>query len=438
MPSRIFTSGEIYDLYLKHRVITIDSRNVPQDAIFFALKGDHFDGNQYAADAIRAGAALAIADDPDVCTTDKICLVKDVLATLQEIASIHRNRLKFPVIGITGSNGKTTTKELIYSVLSKKFKTIATLGNLNNHIGVPLTLLRADEETEMLIVEMGANHRGEIAHLSRMAEPTHAIITNIGIAHLEGFGSPEGVKLAKKELYDYLGTTGQGTIIWNRDDDIIANLVENYTTGKFSYGSKPGSDVKGAMFSEQPELYLNVKWDAQDGIRLVKTRLVGGYNFSNVLAAIAIGVLLDVGSDDIVSAIELYQPANSRSEFRETGKNRIVVDCYNANPSSMVVAIENFNRISRGDRLLILGDMFELGDYAEGEHRKILDYIRPLGIETILVGEVFSRIAPGSGIRAYRNAEDAMPELQSRPVLGREILIKGSRGVQLEKLLEYL
>jgi len=438
MPSRIFTSDEIYNLYLSHRTVTTDSRNVPDGAIFFALKGDHFDGNQFAAGALQAGAALVIADDPDVCTDERICLVNDVLATLQDIASLHRDRLKIPVIGITGSNGKTTTKELIYSVVSKKYKTIATLGNLNNHIGVPLTILRADEDTENLIVEMGANHKGEIALLSRIAKPTYAIITNIGIAHLEGFGSPEGVLVAKKELFDYLATVGSGTIIWNRDDDVIARLVESYPVRNYSYGTRPDSDVPGKLPHVVPALYLNIEWDTPYGIRQIKTRLVGGYNFPNVMAAIAFGVLLDVSADDIVNAIETYQPANSRSEFRESGKNRIVVDCYNANPSSMVVAIENFNRISQGDRLLILGDMFELGDYAEKEHRKIIDYIKQLGIESILVGEVFSKIAPGSGIHAFRKAEEAIIELKSCPVMGREILIKGSRGVQLEKLLDYL
>jgi UDP-N-acetylmuramoyl-tripeptide--D-alanyl-D-alanine ligase len=438
MPSRLSSPGEIYNLFLQHRVVTTDSRNVPRGAIFFALKGERFDGNRYAASALHSGASLAIVDDPDVAGDERCCLVSDVLETLQEIASIHRSRLHIPVIGITGSNGKTTTKELIFSVLATKFNTIATSGNLNNHIGVPLTILRADKNTEVLIVEMGANHIGEIARLCAIARPDHAIITNIGIAHLEGFGSPEGIRIAKKELYDYVGSNGNGTIIWNTDDGVLASMVQQYQVRNFSYGTLPEADVTGVALHEQRSLYLSLNWHARGGVRAVTTWLVGDYNFPNVMAAIASGVLLGVGEDEIISAIEAYQPANSRSEFRETGQNRIVVDCYNANPSSMMVALENFTRISGGDQMLILGDMFELGEYADSEHRKIIDHVVKLGIETILIGEVFARIAGESGFTAFRTAEAAIGWMDTSPVLGKEILIKGSRGVQLEKLIKYL
>jgi UDP-N-acetylmuramoyl-tripeptide--D-alanyl-D-alanine ligase len=438
MSPRLFSAEEIYALFRKHPVLTTDSRRVPVGSMFFALKGDHFDGNLFAGDALDGGAAIAVIDNPAACFDHRCYLVKDTLSTLQEIASIHRDSLNIPVIGITGSNGKTTTKELIFSVISRTSNTIATQGNLNNHIGVPLTLLRAGAETEVLIVEMGANHRGEIAALCRIARPTHAIITNIGKAHLEGFGSPEGVKEAKKELFDYLESVGRGTIIWNSDDPVLVELVARYSISKMSYGEADTANVWGISAAKPDDLFLNIRWCVADESRLIKTRLVGGYNFHNVMAALAIGVLFKVPDADIASAIEAYQPSNSRSEFRDTGKNRIVIDCYNANPSSMMVALENFHRISKGEQLLILGDMFELGEYADEEHWKIIEHITASGIESILIGEVFRRIGEGTSMKVFADVGEAIAHIKSAPVSDREILLKGSRGVQLEKLLEYL
>lgn len=429
----------IYELFKKNPVVTIDSRNVPEGALFFALKGSNFDGNDFANKALSNGASYAIVDNPEKNSDDKYVLVKDVLSSLQNISKIHRNKLNPYAIGITGSNGKTTTKELMHAVLKSKYNTIATQGNLNNHIGVPLSLLRANKKTQMLIIEMGANHIGEIETLCDIAKPTHGIITNIGKAHLEGFGSFEGVIKAKSQLYDYLKRDKNSFVFNNSDDLLINEILDKYNIKTVSYGSNNDADIKGTIINDS-KTFLSVVWIHNKKKYTLNTKLVGTYNFYNVMAAIASGLHFGIDPEEINSAIENYTPQNNRSQFFNSGNNRVILDCYNANPTSMALAIDNFFKISvTKEKLLILGDMLELGDYAVNEHKKIVDMLTDKECEIITVGPIFKSLSNNTKMKSFDNVDELIDHIGEKgSISGQEVLVKGSRGIELKKIIKYL
>lgn len=425
---------EIYRLFLRFPRITTDSRNVIMDSVFFGIKGDQFDGNGFAAEALGKGAAFAITDDPSVMEGDRFILVPDTLKALQQLAAIHRGRVNAKIIGITGSNGKTTTKELIGNVLSSTFKTVITRGNLNNHIGVPLTVLSLKEDTSFAVVEMGANHPGEIAALCRIARPDFGIITNIGKAHLEGFGSFDGVVKAKSELYDFI-RQGDGTVFVNQDNQLLCRLSDGMKI--FSYGSGENAGCKGEITEREPS--LAVAWYAGQLSGLVRTRLYGDYNFENVMAAIAIGLYFGVSPEKIENAISACQPENNRSQVTRTDHNVLVLDAYNANPSSMAAALNNFHKYTAPAKMIILGDMMELGEHSLEEHREIIALVRKLSFNQVCyVGEQFSQAAKGGHELCFTGMQQAEKWFRDHPVRNMTILLKGSRKMQLEKLSNLL
>jgi UDP-N-acetylmuramoyl-tripeptide--D-alanyl-D-alanine ligase len=436
-----FTSTEeLYKVFLdSNQSISTDTRNLKGGSIFFALKGANFNGNNFAVKAIEEGCSWAIVDEPEFAAFKNVLLVKDTLKALQDLSKFHREKLNIPVIGITGSNGKTTNKELIHAVLSKKYNTYATLGNLNNHIGVPLTLLSITSEHEMAIVEMGANHQGEIAELSSIAQPDFGLITNIGKAHLEGFGGEEGVKKGKGELFNYIRKTN-GKVFVNCDDPVLMELSEGI--GKYSYGEKCSADVHGEFHSnsEFVEFKWSVKGKSLNDAPLVKTQMFGHYNFINLLCAACIGNYFDVPQEDINLALQTYHPEMNRSQMVRTEKNTVILDAYNANPSSMQLAIDNFSKQLLSDKIVILGDMFELGDYSEQEHLKVLNQLNALGnIKPILVGEhFFSLQNQFTNFRFFRSTSEVITFLKDEKISSSNILIKGSRGMKLEKVVDFL
>lgn len=425
---------ELYGLFLKYPLVSTDSRNIIPGSLFFALKGDHFDGNQFALEALNKGAEYAVTDNPDIQTHDRIVLVNNVLDSLQDIASVHRRQISAKVIAITGSNGKTTTKELIGKVLGSSYNTTITQGNLNNHIGVPLSILSIKKDTSFAIIEMGANHPGEIEALCRIARPHYGIITNIGKAHLEGFGSLQGVIKAKSELYNFLKNQ-QGTIFYNIDNELLKSLSEGIE--RISYGMSPQAFYHGTIIEIEP--FLTLKWstDTQSGI--VSTSLMGEYNGENIMAAIAIGLHFNVEPEKIQNAIASYIPENNRSQIIQTEKNQVISDAYNANPSSMSAAISHFSKMKNNRKMLILGDMMELGDYSYNEHMKILLQIRESNIEwVVLVGEMFCKVAEGGKETCFNDTKSAESWLKNQSVENMTILLKGSRKMQLENLRKYL
>ena len=420
---------ELYELFKRHPRISTDSRKIVPDSLFFALHGERFDGNRYAAAALEAGAAVAVVDDPRVAqqatatNRNRYVTVADTLAALQELAARHRRALGIPVLAITGSNGTTTTKELVGRTLACRYRTAMTQGNLNNHIGVPLTLLAMDDTVEFGIVEMGASHCGEIARLCEIARPDYGLITNVGKAHLEGFGGEEGVMRGKGELLDALRESG-GEAFYLSESDALRRMVEMRPGLRTIPYSTASLEMEGAGE------FLEATWQG----RPVRTRLVGSYNLANVAAAIAVGTRFGIGADRIVEAVESYVPDNNRSQKKETAFNTLILDAYNANPSSMRAALENFFREpTTRKRAVILGDMRELGDYAEAEHRAVVEMLRTAGIdEAYLVGPHFS--AAGAGRFAVFPDVDALcAHLTRHPVRDRTILVKGSRGIRLEK-----
>lgn len=426
---------KLYRLFFRNPIITTDTRKIEKGAIFFALKGESFDGNKYAHDAIKKGCSYAIIDDKDVSLTDGLILVDNVLNTLLELASFHRKQLNIPIIAITGTNGKTTTKELIASVLKTKYNVSFTKGNLNNHIGVPLTLLSMTNLTEIGVVEMGANHVGEIKELCKIADPNYGIITNIGKAHIDGFGSYENIIKAKKELYDYLKENGRKVFV-NEGNELLSNLVKELGLDNVSY-NHPKSKVKGE--SLPTDKFLKAKVNINNYDHYVETQLIGGYNLENVLAAICIGHYFNVSEDKIIKSIKEYVPQNNRSQFVKTQSNDLIVDCYNANPTSVKAALENFISLNLSNKCVILGDMLELGKVSEKEHKLVVDFlIKQEFAEILLVGDVYSSLDVPSYIRQFKTVEELNNWISLNKIYESSVLIKGSRGIQLERVIENL
>ena len=425
---------QLYALYLATVSLTTDTRKIEPGCIFIALKGENFNGNAFAAEALAKGARYAIIDDPSFATNDSMLLVDDSLSTLQQLARYHREHFKIPVIGITGSNGKTTTKELINAVLSRKYTTLATAGNLNNHIGVPLTILSLKPDTEIAIVEMGANHEGEIAQLCHIARPGFGLITNIGKAHLEGFGSFEGVIRAKSELYTFLRESGSRIFI-NSDNELLMRLAGKTTA--VSYGTRASAYCHGWPRETHP--YASLQWDSPDGLHEINTRLVGGYNFENIMAAICVGQYFGVSISDISQAIGAYQPANNRSQTMETTHNHVIMDAYNANPTSMKAAILNFRQVKSPAKMTIIGDMFELGDESHKEHAEIVRLLDESDFETvILVGPRFGSLQIPQHFLTFASSDETKSWLKENPMKDYTILVKGSHGIHLEELVDAL
>jgi len=402
------------------------------DGLFIALKGDQFNGNIFATQAIEAGAKFAIVDEDGFADNHSIFQVPNSLLFLQSLARFHRDRFDIPVIGITGSNGKTSTKELIHAVLSKKYNALCTIGNLNNHIGVPLTLLRLNASHDLAIIEMGANKPGDIAELCNIADPTHGIITNIGKAHLEGFINFEGVLKTKTELYASVQQKG-GVLFACMDDSILMNACQNYPLPLITFGSHPDALIVGELAYLDP--FVHFSWHNHDyHSPTLHTHLVGKYNFNNFLAAITFGNIFQVNPTDINAAIEGYIPQNNRSQVTKTDKNTVIVDCYNANPSSMKSALESFVDIEEGTKTVILGDMLELGSDGLSEHEAILNYCREHELHFITVGPIFK----GLNDKGYTTTQDLIEQWPTIALQNQLILLKGSRGIALEKILPLL
>ena len=427
------TSTEtLHGHFLRSAGACTDTRAITPGCLFFALKGPNFDANAFAAEALGKGAQHAVVDDPAVVQDDRYLLVPDVLKALQDLARHHRRQFDIPVIGITGTNGKTTTKELVHAVLTKDRPTLATSGNLNNHIGVPLTLLRLTPEHRIAIIEMGANKVGDIAELVDIAEPTHGLITNIGRAHLEGFGSYEGVITAKTEMYGFLGGHA-GHLFVNADDTLL--MAKSAGMDRTTYGRSAEADTSGNTASKGP--FMELVFAGTDGhAHHVVTRLIGDYNLPNALAAVCIGQYFGVPDELIAGALSDYTPSNSRSEFRDTGRNHLVLDAYNANPTSMAAALRNFAAMSSDrPKLAILGDMRELGGESAAEHAAIVSLVRELGLDAHYVGPEFQRTTPA---QAFPHAAALLELLQHEPLTGHLVLVKGSRGIKLETLVDGL
>jgi UDP-N-acetylmuramoyl-tripeptide--D-alanyl-D-alanine ligase len=438
--SKYISIEELYGFYLKAKQqICTDTRKLEAGSVFFALKGGNFNANEFAQKAINAGCSIAVVDEQKYVTDANFFLVEDVLKALQQLATHHRRQFKIPFLAITGSNGKTTNKELINAVLSKKFKTLATIGNLNNHIGVPLTLLNLKTEHEFAIIEMGANHQGEINELCQIAEPDFGLITNIGKAHLEGFGGEEGIKKGKSELYKYIRSK-QGKVFINADDDVLNELA--FDNDKVTYGCKKLYDVigKDCTTSETVSMKFTKRYGEKDWNKLpiINTQIVGSYNFINCLTAACVGDYFKVEDNLIKEALENYLPNMNRSQLVKTSRNTVLLDAYNANPNSMAVAIENFANYRSDKKLVLLGDMFELGEYSHAEHQKIVNLLEEKKLQNVvLVGEEFFKLDTKQ-FQKFKTTLECLNYLKNLNVSENTILIKGSRGMKMETLQEVL
>ena len=423
---------DLYDLFIHNPQITTDSRNCPKGSIFFALKGDKFDGNQYAGKALASGCVYAVIDNPDYYIGERTILVDNVLKTLQQLAHHHRKVLGLPIIGITGTNGKTTTKELLAAVLSTKFNLLYTEGNFNNHIGVPLTLLRLTHDHEMAVIEMGASHPGDIKELVDIVHPNYGIITNVGRAHLEGFGSFEGVIRTKGELYDYIRRS-KGKIFIKKENEYLQSIAKGIE--QITYGNGDDAFASGQVVSCDPFLVFN--WKQQGKLHTVETHMIGSYNLDTVLAAVAVGRFFKIPAERISRAIAAYEPTNNRSQFKKTDNNELIIDAYNANPSSMKVALDNFITMPVQPKAIILGDMRELGPTSDELHAEVVEQIKKGQFDKVfLCGEHFSKV--GKEFSPFATTEAMVEELRKQPLKGYHILIKGSHSMGLEKLADIL
>ena len=423
---------DLEDLFIHNPQITTDSRNCPKGSIFFALKGDKFDGNQYAGKALASGCVYAVIDNPDYYIGERTILVDNVLKTLQQLAHHHRKVLGLPIIGITGTNGKTTTKELLAAVLSTKFNLLYTEGNFNNHIGVPLTLLRLTHDHEMAVIEMGASHPGDIKELVDIVHPNYGIITNVGRAHLEGFGSFEGVIRTKGELYDYIRRS-KGKIFIKKENEYLQSIAKGIE--QITYGNGDDAFASGQVVSCDPFLVFN--WKQQGKLHTVETHMIGSYNLDNVLAAVAVGRFFKIPAERISRAIAAYEPTNNRSQFKKTDNNELIIDAYNANPSSMKVALDNFITMPVQPKAIILGDMRELGPTSNELHAEVVEQIKKGQFDKVfLCGEHFSKV--GKEFSPFATTEAMTEELRRQPLKGYHILIKGSHSMGLEKLVDIL
>ena len=433
---KVMKTEQLYRIYKEESTgVSTDSRNIKKGQLFFALWGQNFNGNKYATEALDKGASYAVIDDP-VYETEKTILVDDCLFELEGLALLHRKMIKAPVLAITGTNGKTTTKELIAAIMSKKLKVHYTKGNLNNEIGLPLTILSAPEDTEMMILEMGANHLGEIRALCNVARPDYGIITNVGTAHLEGFGSFEGVLKAKTELYEHLRKVN-GIAIYDDKNPLLTEKIYKIVNRGVPYSNPTGVELIVEALPSEMNLAVRVKY--QHKTFDIQTALFGAYNLGNIKAAIATGLFLGVEMDDIAEAVSKYQPDNNRSQVKTTPNNTLVCDSYNANPTSMLAAISSFFELKTNKKTLILGDMLELGDRSEEEHLKLLEALKSMKPEKIfLVGSTFQKISEGTDIKSFNNVEKLREYLKAEPLKGSLIFIKGSRGITLEKIYDLL
>lgn len=424
----------LYQVYKRYQLVSTDTRKIERNCIFFALKGDRFDGNKFAAEAISKGAFRAVVDDKKLPYNKQFIYVNDALVALQQLARFHREKSGYKIVAITGSNGKTTTKNLCEAILLKQYKVNATAGNLNNHIGVPLSILAMDKKVRLGIIEMGANHSGEISLLCETAAPDYGLITNIGKAHLEGFGGMDGVIRAKGELFEYLMQKNK-TLMINQGDPNVTRLVPDHYANKVYYNGEKG------IHAENIKCTPFVEMDVLSGNRTLrmKTRLVGRYNVENVLAACCVGRHLGINDDEIIDAINSYQPQDNRSQLIATGNNKIYMDAYNANPSSMLTAIKEFLSYKEKKILLILGEMKEVGDTSVEEHEVIISFLKSQGISDVLcVGESFKVHAGKAGFPMFGNVDELLDYLKPNPVRQRFVFIKGSRSNKLERVLEVL
>ena len=424
---------QLHDYFKDSTGVVTDSRKLIQDCLFIALRGENFDGNQFAESAIEKGAKYALVDRPEIARkNERLILVEDTLQSLQELAKYHRKKIKAKIIGLTGSNGKTTTKELINSVLSKKFNTKTTLGNFNNHIGVPLTLLEFDEDTEIGIIEMGANHQKEIDFLCQLAQPELGLITNFGQAHLQGFGGIEGVITGKSEIYEYLSQTG-GTIILNIDDPLQRKWM-SYDP-HYTFGEHTDANCRLEYLKRK---YKPLALNLED--QTIESQLYGEYNFSNMGAAVALGKFFGLSLEQIRSGISSYQSTNNRSQSIEKDNNKIILDAYNANPSSMKASISSFINNKRNKGVVILGDMFELGRFTQQAHQQIIEQLESTQIERILlVGKYFFKTQSSDPrLSRFESLEEIKNYLSQNPIENSDILIKGSRGMTMESVVDYL
>ncbi len=427
----------LYELYLKHPIVCTDTRNIIAGCFFFALKGENFDANTFAVKAVEAGAAFAVIDNPDIETDPRLILVPDVLTALQELAKHHRSQLNIPVIGLTGSNGKTTTKELINAILAEKYRAFATKGNLNNHIGVPISILSITSEIEIAVIEMGANHQREIEFLCTIAQPTHGLISNVGMAHLDGFGGFEGVKKGKAELYAYL-KVNHGTAFIYRNNPYLLEMSKAAALNKVVYyGSEKEDPISGALISTDP--LIKLRWKNSEGEYQVSANLTGTYNFENILAAICIGQYFELSPTQINGGLAGYLPNNNRSQITKTVNNTVICDFYNANPSSMTAALNNLEQLDAANKAIIIGDMFELGPESAAQHQLIAKQAEALNAKLLIfIGNHFLSNKEQIKGLFFASPKEALAYLTASPVKNSMVLLKGSRGMALEQLLPLL
>lgn len=432
------TTEQLYQIFESHPVVTTDSRDCPEGSIFFALKGASFNGNKFAAVALQQGCAFAVVDEPEYCAQgdERYILVDDVLRVFQLLARHHRRTLGTRIVGITGTNGKTTTKELMAAVLGEKYNVLYTLGNFNNDIGVPKTLLRLKPEHQVAVVEMGASHPGDIKTLVELVEPDLALITNVGMAHLQGFGSFEGVVKTKGELYDFMRQSKRGKVFVDANNPYLMGIVQGLDLVKYGTPASDGLFVGGKVVSAAP--FLRFAWQREGGEwNEVQTHLVGAYNVLNMLAAISVGLYLGVSADEANRALANYVPSNNRSQLEETAHNKLIMDAYNANPTSMSVALNNLNDMEVPHKMAILGDMLELGAASIEAHQAIVDQLSRLSLDEVwLVGPEFARTR--CAFRKFNDVDEVMAQLQNQCPEGRYILVKGSHGIRLDKLSQCL